>query len=57
MKSLFFEQGATAWSAKKLEAGSFWLVTDSQLQQLSVKYDKEGFYFGLIFELLQLSNI
>lgn len=61
-KMFFFPDGISLSCPNKVNIGnSFtitanWLVTDSQLQQLSVKYDKEGFYSGLIFELLQLSN-
>jgi len=62
-KTFFFPDGISLSCPTKVNIGnSFtiaanWLVTDSQLQQLSVKYDQEGVYSGLTLEILQPSNI
>ncbi len=62
-KMFFFPDGISLSCPTQVNIGnSFtiaanWLVTDFQLQQLSVKYDKEGVYSGLTLEILHLSNI
>ncbi len=59
-KVFFFPDGISLSCPTQVSLGTCftiaanWLVTDSQLQQLSVQYDREGVYSGLTLELLHL---
>ena len=57
-KMFFFPDGISLTCPTQVTIGTpftvaaNWLVTDSQLQQLSVKYDHNGVFSGLTLELL-----
>ncbi len=59
-KMFFFPDGISLSCPTQVTIGTpftvaaNWLVTDSQLQQLSVKYDNHGVFSGLTLELLYL---
>ena len=62
-KIFFFPDGISLSCPTQVKIGnSFtiaanWLVTDSQLQQLTVQYDRSGVFSGLTLELLHRLNI